>query len=170
MNTRLSIAATVALVAIAATALAQTPAAKPTTLEGIDADFAQKVADSGRHEVAAGNLVKVKATNAEVRAFAERMVTDHTRSGTELEKLVGPGKTPAKAPDLSWLEAASGDRLDRTYMARMVTDHETNVGLFEGYVKNGKDPALKAWANQKLPTLREHLRLATSLRDKLGSD
>jgi putative membrane protein len=166
MNVRLSMVASISAIALAASALAQTSSGQRSAA---DAEFARKVAESGRHEVAAGTLAKSKATNAEVRAFAERMITDHSKSGKELEKIVGPGETPPKEPDLDWLEGLSGDKFDRTYMARMVTDHETNVGLFEQQAKDGTDPALKAWAKEKLPTLREHLRMATALRDKLGT-
>ena len=33
----------------------------------------------------------------------------------------------------------------------------------------GTDAELKAWAEAKLPTLREHLKMARDLRSKLGS-
>jgi len=41
--------------------------------------------------------------------------------------------------------------------------------LFEEQSAKGTDPELKAWANEKLPALREHLKMARDLKSKLAS-
>jgi putative membrane protein len=48
----------------------------------------------------------------------------------------------------------------------MVKDHEEAVVLFASEANDGKDPAVKAWAEKTLPTLREHLRMARELQGK----
>jgi putative membrane protein len=45
----------------------------------------------------------------------------------------------------------------------MVKDHVTDVGDFEKEVKKAKDPDVKAFAEQTLPTLRHHLMMANQL-------
>src|SRR5687768_17293290 len=48
------------------------------------ADFAKKAGAAGAAEVEMGKLGAQKATNAEVKAFAQKMVTDHTKANKEL--------------------------------------------------------------------------------------
>ena len=58
------------------------------------------------------------------------------------------------------LEALSEDDFDRAYMKDMVKDHRTDVAEFEKQSKSAYDPAVKSFAMQTLPTLREHLKEA----------
>ena len=52
-------------------------------------------------------------------------------------------------------------------MSAMVKDHKTDVAEFKKQAEQGKDPDLKAWASQKLPTLQAHLRLAQELESQV---
>jgi predicted outer membrane protein len=61
----------------------------------------------------------------------------------------------------------SGAAFDRAYMRDMVQDHTQDVGEFDRESNNGKDPQVKDWAGQKLPTLREHLTMAKDINGKL---
>jgi len=64
----------------------------------------------------------------------------------------------------------SGADFDKGYIRSQVRDHEKAVALFEGASKSAKDPQLKQWAGQTLPTLRMHLKMAQGLaeRHKVG--
>src|SRR5436190_14882323 len=75
MNAKLLLAA---LVAAPALALAQAPN---------DAQIAHIVVTANQVDIDAGKLAETKSTNADVKAFGQRMVTDHTgvnKSATEL--------------------------------------------------------------------------------------
>ncbi|MGH9410003.1 MAG: DUF4142 domain-containing protein, partial [Vicinamibacterales bacterium] len=82
-----------ALVAVAlgiAPALAQstTPARQTTsstrgtkgTLPAADRAFVRAAASGGMAEVELGNLTKDKASNADVKQFGDRMVSDHSKA------------------------------------------------------------------------------------------
>ncbi len=73
---RLILAAAVALSALATQARADVP---PT-----DKTFASKAAAGGLAEVDLGRLAEQNAGSANVKAFAQRMVTDHTQANQEL--------------------------------------------------------------------------------------
>src|SRR5438105_13462235 len=49
-----------------------------------DRDFMTKAAVGGMEEVELGRLATQKAANADVKAFGQRMVADHSRAGDEL--------------------------------------------------------------------------------------
>jgi putative membrane protein len=62
----------------------------PTT-----ADFVKEVAISDMFEIASNELAQDKGNAAE-KSFASRMVTDHTKTSTELKTLVSSSKVKAE--------------------------------------------------------------------------
>jgi putative membrane protein len=66
------------------------------------------------------------------------------------------------------LEKLSGKAFDRAYMRDMVTDHTKDVSEFRMESKNAKDPDVKNFASQTLPTLKDHLKEAKSIAPKAG--
>jgi putative membrane protein len=145
------------------------------TASATDSNFVMKAAAGGHKEVEAGKLASSKATNSDVKAFAQRMVKDHGKANTELMSLAKSKSIDAKAKDTDAktltdrLGKLSGAAFDRAYMEEMVKDHQTDVDLFDRQSREGDDAELKAWAGKQLPTLREHLKMAQDLNGKLGS-
>ena len=92
-------------------AAAQTPAPtertrpqppSPTTTTQrttVDNDFLAKATEGGMKEVELGKLASQKASNADVKAFANRMVEDHGKTNAELARIAGN-----TAPKLSVLK------------------------------------------------------------------
>jgi putative membrane protein len=143
-----------------------------------DSRFAMTAAEGGMLEVELGRLASTKAMNAEVKDFAARLVTDHTKANAELTEIAGnkslmlPTQEQVKAKHqgmIGKLEKLEGAAFDREYMAAMVKDHDKDVALFEKQAKSGRDPALQAFAEKTLPTLREHQKMAKQLNDKVSA-
>ena len=139
-----------------------------------DKEFVVKAGIGGLYEVQAGNLALQKAASAEVKAFAQRMVTDHGNANTELARLA-TSKGLALATELDGelegavehLASLSGAEFDKAYMQHMVPDHEKTVADFDKASTTGTDADVKAWAQKTLPTLQEHLRMAKEISAKL---
>ena len=156
---------------------AQTPRpdqqpARDTTIKAMSADiqFAQKAANGGKHEVDGAKFAAGKASHAGVKAFANKLVTDHTAANNELMSMMKKKQIPMAmdekpAPE-PWRNQ-TGAAFDRAYIEHAITEHEKDIALFEAEAKNGGDAELKAWAGKKLPTLREHLKTAQDLKAKL---
>jgi putative membrane protein len=150
-----------------------------------DAEFIERAAEGGRKEVEVGKLAQTRASDSNVKAFAERMVKDHGTSNDELMSLAKTKGVTLPPPVKMTTDATPGARgtsgasdpfaglkgaeFDRAYMNQMVGDHEKTVQLFEQQSTSGQDPAVKAWAAKKLPTVREHLTQAKSIRDRLAA-
>ena len=135
-----------------------------------DATFLKKAAAGGLAEVELGQLAQQKASSEEVKKFGERMVTDHTKANDELkavaqkENVELPQEPSAKdKATKAKLEKLSGAQFDQAYMKDMVKDHRTDVSEFEHESNSAKDPAVKSFATQTLPVLKEHLREAEKL-------
>jgi putative membrane protein len=138
--------------------------------------FMDKAAAGGLMEVQLGNAVKDKAQSPDVKDFANRMVTDHTKANDELKALMqqkglsAPTDLPAKdKATADKITAKSGADLDKAYMADMVKDHNKDVKEFQDEAKSGTDPDVKAWAAKTVATLQEHQKMAQDIAQKVGA-
>ncbi len=138
------------------------------------ADFLVRAADGGLSEVEAGKLGQEKATNAKVKSFASMMVNDHTAANDKVKSLAAsrninlPNAPSAEnAKKVEDLSKKSGAEFDREFMKMMVDDHEKTIDLFEKASGNVNDTEIKAFADNTLPKLKEHLESAKQIRDGL---
>ena len=138
----------------------------PAPLSDKDKDFIQTAAKDGMMEVEMGKMGQKQAKNAEVKKFATRMVTDHSKANTQLKALAKKkGVTlDTAAHKMDKMDDAT---FDKDYMDQMVKDHEKDVKEFEEIAKDGSDADVKAWANKTLPTLKKHLEMAKEIQGKL---
>jgi putative membrane protein len=132
-----------------------------------DSAFARTAAAAGLAEVRMGRLAEQNAQSAQVRTFAQRMVTDHTQLGHRLaaiaQRKVLTLPTEPSAQDvitLADLSRQKGADFDNAYLRAQVTDHEIALSAFQQEAEHGTDPDLKAFALAALPILRQHLRMA----------
>jgi putative membrane protein len=140
-----------------------------------DRQFVKKAAEGGLAEVELGKLASEKADSPDVKQFGQRMVDDHSKANDQLKQVASekgitiPDKLSAKdAATKARLEKLSGKAFDRAYMRDMVTDHTKDVSEFRMESKNAKDPDVKNFASQTLPTLKDHLKEAKSIAPKAG--
>ena len=139
-----------------------------------DKEFIAKAGMGGLAEVQMGNLATTKASNAAVKAFGQRMVTDHSKANEELKTLAtakGVGLPTELDSEhkgaLDHLASLSGAEFDKAYMDHMVQDHEKDTAEFEKASTDAQDAELKSWAGKTLPTLQDHLKQAKSVRGGL---
>ena len=157
----------------------QTPLAAAQELADRDEDFIKNVGQASQIEIESSQLAIVKATNAEVRAFAQKLVDEHTKTSAELMGLVRTKNAMWKADDPAWkerktkhesLQTKSGADFDKEYLQDMINDHESTIARFARHKQYGKDPSIKSFADKALPVLQEHLKMARELRAKLFKD
>jgi putative membrane protein len=156
------------------TAVGETSAATiGRTTEG----FVNGAAVSDMYEVKAANLALQMSKSAEVKKFAQQMITDHTASTNKLKALLptsGAGVTPPADLDerrkglIDNLNAA-GDKFDEVYIDQQVAAHGEASTLFHTYADNGDNAPLKAFAAEIVPKIDMHLEMVKGL-DKAGAD
>jgi putative membrane protein len=133
-------------------------------------DFIKEAATSDMLEIDAAKIAQQKG-NADEKQFAQQMITDHTKTSSELKGLV-PADMKSALP--SALDDSSQKKLDKLrdtkpedfagqYDPMQVSAHKDAVSLFERYAKGGEDPKLKDWAGKTLPALQHHLEMAQAL-------
>lgn len=139
------------------------------------AEFMVEAASGGMMEVTLGKMAASQATNAEVKAFGQMMVTDHTKANEELKTLAAAKNVTL--PDIigdehqnhiDKLSKLRGAEFDRAYMSHMVEDHEEDIEHFkEAANDNDYDAEVKAFASKTLPVLEKHLQRAKEVNDKV---
>jgi len=162
--------------AVAQTSLTPASAVLSKASAGVtvaDSTFVKKAASGGIAEVELGQLALQKASSPDVKQFAQRMVNDHTKANGQLKQVAAdehirlPQSMSAKdKATKDTLANLSGDDFDRAYMKDMVQDHRHDVAEFERESKSAQDPAVKSFAMQTLPTLRDHLKEAERIAPK----
>jgi putative membrane protein len=138
-------------------------------------DFIKEAAMSDMLEIDAAKVARQKG-DADEKKFAEQMITDHTKTSTELKGLTPPDMTsaiPSSLDDssqkkLDKLNDAKPENFASQYDPMQVSAHEDAVSLFERYAKGGDDAKLKDWAGKTLPALQHHLQMAQQMNDHRG--
>lgn len=142
---------------------------------GIDAEFVDKAGIIGKTELQASQLALDRSSNPHVKTFARKMLDDHDRMTTELQKLGARKGVPVQAkmlvdPAVTALRARTGRAFDTGYVAIAgPTAHEAAIKLYEAEARDGHDPQLRAFAAAALPTLKAHLSAARELEKSVAA-
>lgn len=135
-----------------------------------DARFVKKAAEGGLAEVELGQLAVKNGSSEQVKQFGQRMIDDHSKANDQLKQIASQEhvKLPTEPNQKDKatkerLEKLSGTQFDQAYMTEMINDHKKDVAEFARESKSAKDPAVKDFAQQTLPTLREHLKQAEQI-------
>ena len=167
---RTLIAAVAAVALLGSAAFAQKTAQTKAPAEAMT--FAKKVAAANTFEIQSSELAQQRAQSADVKSFAQQMISDHTKAGKEFKSAVQEANIsppPAEQPDakqkaiLAKLQKAQGAAFDKAYINAQLNAHKEAVSLFRTYSKGGKTEPLKSFAQKTLPTLEHHLTMVQDL-------
>lgn len=141
-------------------------------------EFVQKASQSNLFEIESSKLALERSKNTDVRAFAQKMIDDHSGAGAGL-------KTAAEAAGLSGSVATALDEkhqeilkdlseedaadFDDEYVDEQEDAHRKAVKLFKKYSDKGENANLKTFAMQTLPTLEAHKEEVKVLEDKVDA-
>ncbi len=137
-----------------------------------DKRFVTKAADDGQDEVQLAQLAAQKASNPDVRNFAQQLVQDHTQVNSELmsiasTKNVKLDKDNGQDRTYRRLSKASGNEFDREFIEHMVDEHEKDIKMFEKAASNAKDTEIRQFASKHVDHLRQHLAQAQQLQQSI---
>jgi putative membrane protein len=157
------------LVVLAAALWVAPVLAQPATQvdgKGISPDdraFLEEAASGGTMEVELGRLAADRAADPSVKEFGRHMVEDHGKANVRLREVakseqitLSTTMLPKHREEVARLEKLRGAEFDRAYVALMRKDHAEDVKKFEAEARSGKNPAVRTFAQETLPTLREH--------------
>jgi putative membrane protein len=136
--------------------------------------FIEDAAAAGEAEVKLGELATEKASNAEVKQFAQQLVEHHQKANTSLERVAAQQNVPVEKElsrrhqkTFDKLSKLSGEEFDREFIKAMVKDHKQAVKKFERQAERAEEPEVQQFASSTLPTLQQHLAEAQRLEQQL---
>jgi putative membrane protein len=144
-----------------------------------DSNIVAKLDASDKAEVELARLISTKATNDSVKAYAKKLVTDHTKSEKDvmsLERRAKLAEVPIKGDTTKdatlhtlqrFRTMPKGKSFDSAFVQHEVEDHEHDIADAKAMQNQAKNPELKQLIQQTLPTLEEHLTIARRLNQQL---
>jgi predicted outer membrane protein len=143
-------------------------ASSSAKLSSADEKIIKDMAQANINEVEAAKLAQSKSQNAEVKAFAQQMIDDHTKGLNDVQALAQQkGVTLPTEPDAKHkamaakLEKMSGAAFDKAYMSQAgVSDHKMVHSKLMTAEKKAKDADVKALAQKMEPIVAQHLKSA----------
>ena len=164
---------------IAGTLLLSTSAARAQGIN--DAQIASIVVTANQVDIDAGNVALKASTNAEVRKFAQTMVTDHTgvnKSATELvtklkvtpqDNGTSQSLKAGGEQNVTTLRGLKGAAFDKAYVDHEVAYHQQVLdALDRTLIPSAKNEELKALLVKVRPAFVAHLEHARHLQASLG--
>src|SRR3954453_6139739 len=145
-----------------------------------DANIVALLDGANKADSAGGALASKKATNAEVKAFAKLMMSEHhalRAAGQQLAKQLGVEPKPPQhdplapyvASEMKALQTtAKGADFDRTYIENEVTVHQAVLDLANQARVSTQTPQLKELIEKAIPVIRKHLEQAEGIQKKLS--
>ena len=146
-----------------------------------DAEIAAIVVTANQVDIDAGKLAQSRATNPDVKAFAERMVVDHSGVNKSATELAGKLKvTPEDNPtsqslktggdkNVANLKTLQGAAFDKAYVDHEVTYHtQVLEALDKTLIPSASNAELKALLVKVRPAFVAHLEHAKHLQSTLG--
>ncbi len=162
---------------------AAVPSTPPVQTAGApsDAEILHIAKTANDADIEGGNLATSKSQNAEVKSFANLMISDHTAANqAAMQAAQTAGITPADNPTSQQmmadhqaakqqLEAQSGAAFDRAYIAHEVDMHQQVLNaLDQTLIPNVQNSELKQVLTQVRATVEAHLGRARDIQTKLG--
>ena len=154
----------------------------PTTSADLsDANIVALLDHANQADSAAGALAVKKATNPQVKKFAQMMMADHHKlrqQGAELAKKLGvTPEPPANDPvtelarkEMDTLQAVpKGAAFDRTYIQQEIAAHQAVLDLADQAHGAADNEQLKTLIEQARPLIENHLKQAQAIEKEIGT-
>lgn len=145
--------------------------------QGADQDkqFLMTASQSDYNEITFSKLAAQKGTNPQVKAYAEKMVADHTKLDDQMKPFASQmGVTPATSLDAAHqqkfdqLSSLSGADFDKAYMSDMDTDHHAALDVFKQEESSTTDTKLKVAVAKGEKVVAQHTMMADKMCKRMG--
>lgn len=143
----------------------------------MDARWAREAGIGGIFEVQLSQMAVQKATSPEIKQFAQKLIDDHTRANQQLMQVAQTKKleVPSQLDDekkakLAKFQQKEGQQFDRAYINCVTAEHVHDILMYRDASQQLRDPELKQFASQQLPTLQQHYQHAAQLANWSAQD
>ena len=144
------------------------PGGVMTILPTDEAHWVRLMGQLNTAELESSKFAVSHITDATVKAFAQRMVEDHSSAGVALEAATrGLNLRPAPAAratdplgDAMVNRLSSADNPAHAYMRMQIAPHRRTIDLLQWEIDHGTTASLKTFANAQLAVVTQHMQMA----------
>jgi putative membrane protein len=136
-----------------------------------DIEFLVEALRTSLAEIDLGTLAAERAEDPRVREYAGKLATEHRAHAAKLEQLLEPldvtvPEEPSADAQLhrAALARLAGQEFDAAFVEMMIASHSEAIERYGAQTHANPDRSLAELATESIPMLREHLRIAESLR------
>jgi putative membrane protein len=153
------------------------PASPSAQTVRADSGFIGVVQASNTAELRLARIGRSRATNDDVKRFAEQMTSDHDELQQEWSALavrngvqLSPNPNQRLELQAARLERLSGNEFDRAFMSVMVQNHQEAVNTFQTRGQAAQSSEVRQLVSRSLPALQQHLTLARRVAGQVRAD
>jgi putative membrane protein len=133
------------------------------TKEQMDMKFVMDAYMGNMAEIEMGRMTMERASDAEVKKFAQMMIDHHTMANNELMPIAQRmGMTlpkeldPHHRAEMDGMMKLSGMQFDMGYVKGQMAGHALMVDMYMMHSKDSKDKGVKDYAKKGLPIVERH--------------
>ena len=149
--------------AIDTNSMAPVPGTAGTTTD--PATYVQMAGAADMFEIESSRALLQKTKNADVRAFANMMIDEHTKSTAKVKEAARGQSVTTATPQLTTdqqrmldeIKSADAANVDRAYLANQRTAHTATLALHQGFAQGPNSGALGKAAGEIAPVVQKHL-------------
>ena len=146
-----------------------------------DSEIMTLVAQDNDAEISSSQLALKNASSAQVKAFAQQMIADHTamqKQGAQVGKALGTegtgsDSTQAKMEmaqeNLDDLKDKKGADFDKAYMDMQVQAHQKTLDDLRSFQAKAQNAELKTMITNAIPKVEAHLQKAQQLQQTVAN-
>jgi putative membrane protein len=141
-----------------------------------DSSFIATAGSRGLLQAKLGKLAQDKGSSPSVKDFGSRMATDYAKANEQLaagaKQAAFPAQVILRADQqvFDLLSRTGRGSFDKKFVAEIVKQDSEAVRLFQQEAETGRVASLKRLASEMLPTVQQHLSLATETARSVGAD
>jgi putative membrane protein len=142
-----------------------------------DGELVREVTADHLMEIRLGEMAREKATNADVKRFANQAVANFTRWQNQWTGMASrngmafqPGMGPMHRQKLERLQKASGAQFDRVYLSLVTENLQSLLPYFRKEGRAARSPQVRNLVDQELPAVQQLLTLAQGLSGQVRAD
>lgn len=144
----------------------------------LDQEFFRLAYQGNNAEIDTSRLALERSQDQEIRQYAQRMITEHTRANEVLTQYASQQglELPSERVDplnqaiAEQLMQLSGPEFDRAYVGVQENAHLRAIALYRTELAQGQTQGLMAYASQLLPSIEEHYEMANAMMANYTED
>ena len=149
--------------------------AQSSSIDAVDEDFLHRAAVGGLADISLGRLAASHATQADIKKFGATLANERGKLNDRLNELAaGQGwELPADvdADNRAKIDALAdkdGLEFNEVFADTVVASQRTTIALFRETAEQSRVAAVREFAEEALPVLERHLRMAEALQREVA--